>query len=166
MKFSQLFSTSLIFIFLISSTVFGQEFSTLKDAYEQAFLIGSAVNNSVISGSDERATEIVLNHFNTITAENVMADPQFQLEEFKKFLDPYSDGLPVKVQQELTDRYSELFEIFYRKRNKIDRVTFWGVHDGMSWKNNYPVPGRTNYPLLFDRDRNPKPAYDAVLKLP
>ena len=166
MKFSQLFSTSLIFIFLISSTVFGQEFSTLKDAYEQAFLIGSAVNNSVISGSDERATEIVLNHFNTITAENVMADPQFQLEEFKKFLDPYSDGLPVKVQQELTDRYSELFEIFYRKRNKIDRVTFWGVHDGMSWKNNYPVPGRTNYPLLFDRDQNPKPAYDAVLNIP
>ena len=166
MKFSQLFSTSLIFIFLISSTVFGQEFSTLKDAYEQAFLIGSAVNNSVISGSDERATEIVLNHFNTITAENVMADPQFQLEEFKKFLDPYSDGLPVKVQQELTDRYSELFEIFYRKRNKIDRVTFWGVHDGMSWKNNYPVPGRTNYPLLFDKDRNPKPAYDAVLNIP
>ena len=151
---------------MISSTVFGQEFSTLKDAYEQAFLIGSAVNNFVISGSDERATEIVLNHFNTITAENVMADPQFQLEEFKKFLDPYSDGLPVKVQQELTDRYSELFEIFYRKRNKIDRVTFWGVHDGMSWKNNYPVPGRTNYPLLFDKDRNPKPAYDAVLKLP
>lgn len=151
---------------MISSTVFGQEFSTLKDAYEQAFLIGSAVNNSVISGSDERATEIVLNHFNTITAENVMADPQFQLEEFKKFLDPYSDGLPVKVQQELTDRYSELFEIFYRKRNKIDRVTFWGVHDGMSWKNNYPVPGRTNYPLLFDRDQNPKPAYDAVLNIP
>ena len=96
----------------------------------------------------------------------VMADPQFQLEEFKTFLDPYARGLPDAVQQQLADRYAELFRIFYRKRDKIDRVTLWGVHDGMSWKNDYPVPGRTNYPLLFDRNRQSKPAFDAVLKVP
>ncbi len=33
------------------------------------------------------------------------------------------------------------FRYFLRKRDKIDRVTFWGLHDGMSWKNDYPVPG-------------------------
>jgi hypothetical protein len=38
--------------------------------------------------------------------------------------------------------------------------------DGASWKNGYPIPGRTNYPLLFDRDRRPKPAFDAVLAVP
>jgi len=97
---------------------------------------------------------------------SVMSHPQFQLEEFKEFLDPYADGLPADVQQQLADRYAELFRIFYAKRDKIARVTFWGVHDGMSWKNGYPVPGRTNYPLLFDRDKNPKPAFDAVLKVP
>lgn len=96
----------------------------------------------------------------------VMSDPQFQLEEFKAFLDPYPRQLPDTVQQQLADRYAELFEIFYRKRNKIDRVTLWGVHDGMSWKSDYPVPARTNYPLLFDRNRQPKPAFDAVLNLP
>jgi endo-1,4-beta-xylanase len=96
----------------------------------------------------------------------VMSDPQFQLEEFKAFLDPYRNGLPDDVQQRLADRYAELFRIFYRKRDKIDRVTLWGVHDGMSWKNGYPVPGRTNYPLLFSRDRKPKPAFDAVLRVP
>ncbi len=90
---------------------------------------------------------------------SVMRDAQFQLEEFKEFLDPYRDGLPDDIQKKLTDRYEELFRIFYRKRDKIDRVTFWGVHDGMSWKNGYPVPGRTNYPLLFDRDKQPKPAF-------
>jgi endo-1,4-beta-xylanase len=93
----------------------------------------------------------------------VMSDPQFQLEEFRTFLDPYRDGLPAEVQQQLARRYAELFRIFYRKRDKIDRVTLWGVHDGMSWKNGYPVPGRTNYPLLFSRDRKPKPAFNAVL---
>jgi endo-1,4-beta-xylanase len=96
----------------------------------------------------------------------VMKDKQFQLEEFKAFLDPYPDGLPDEVQKELTDRYAELFDIFYSKRDKIDRVTFWGAHDGLSWKNGYPVPGRTNYPLLFNRDKKGKPALEAVLDIP
>ncbi|HEX5056364.1 MAG TPA: endo-1,4-beta-xylanase [Gammaproteobacteria bacterium] len=95
-----------------------------------------------------------------------MNHEQFQLEEFEEYLDPYKDGLPREVQRRLAERYAELFRIFYRKRDKIDRVTLWGVHDGMSWKNGYPVPGRTNYPLLFDRDRQPKPALRAVLDVP
>ena len=95
-----------------------------------------------------------------------MADKQFQLEEFKKFLDPYPGGLPDSVQNLLTKRYEEFFKIFYAKKDKIDRVTFWGVHDGMSWKNGYPIPGRTNYPLLWNRNHQPKPALNAVLSVP
>lgn len=95
-----------------------------------------------------------------------MMHEQFELEEFEEFLDPYKDGLPKDVQQQLTDRYAELFDIFYRKRDKIDRVTLWGVHDDMSWKNGYPIPNRTNYTLLFDRNKQPKPALKAVLKVP
>jgi endo-1,4-beta-xylanase len=96
----------------------------------------------------------------------IMSDPQWQLEEFKTFLDPYKKGLPTEVEKQLTDRYAELFSIFYNKREKIDRVTVWGLHDGMSWKNDYPVPGRTNYPLLYRRDKTPKPALDAILNIP
>lgn len=96
----------------------------------------------------------------------MMNDPQWQLEEFEEFLDPYKKGLPADVETQLTNRYAELFAIFYKKRDKIDRVTVWGLHDGMSWKNGYPVPGRTNYPLLYYRDKTPKPAFDAVLKIP
>jgi len=95
-----------------------------------------------------------------------MMHPQFQLPEFKKFLDPYRDGLPADVQQQLTDRYAELFAIFHRKADKLDRVAVWGVADDMSWKNGYPIADRTNYPLLFDRKRQAKPALDAVLKVP
>jgi len=95
-----------------------------------------------------------------------MADKQFQLEEFTTFLDPYRQGLPENVQAELTRRYEELFSIFYKRRDKIARVTLWGINDGMSWKNGYPVPGRTNYPLLWDRQSQPKPALKAVLEVP
>jgi endo-1,4-beta-xylanase len=95
-----------------------------------------------------------------------MADKQFQLEEFKTFLDPYPKQLPDSMQTLLANRYAELFGIFYRKKDKIARVTFWGVHDGMSWKNDYPIPGRTNYPLLWNRDKTAKPALEAVLSVP
>ncbi|MBL7740809.1 MAG: endo-1,4-beta-xylanase [Chitinophagaceae bacterium] len=95
-----------------------------------------------------------------------MADKQFQLEEFKIFLDPYPKSFPDSMQTLLTKRYEELFSIFYKRRNKIARVTLWGIHDGMSWKNDYPIPGRTNYPLLWDRQRLAKPALTAVLAVP
>lgn len=96
----------------------------------------------------------------------ILQDPLFQLEEFETYLDPYKTGLPDDVQERLTDRYRELMQIFYYRRDKIDRVTFWGLHDGMSWKNGYPIPNRTNYPLLFNRDRTPKPAFHAILEIP
>ena len=95
-----------------------------------------------------------------------LQDPLYQLEEFETFLDPYKNGLPDDVERLLTNRYAELMRIFYDRRDKIDRVTIWGLHDGMSWKNDYPIPNRTNYPLLFYRDRTPKPAFDAVLNVP
>ncbi len=95
-----------------------------------------------------------------------MSDKQFQLEEFITFLDPYPNGLPDSMQTVLAKRYEELFKIFYMRKDKIDRVTLWGVHDGMSWKNDYPIPNRTNYPLLWDRQRQAKPALNNVLSVP
>lgn len=93
-----------------------------------------------------------------------MMEPQFQLEEFELFLDPYKNGLPESVEQDLANRYKDLFEIFVKNKDKIDRVTFWGVHDGMSWKNDYPVPNRTNYPLLYTRNFEPKLAKQSILE--
>jgi endo-1,4-beta-xylanase len=78
-------------------------------------------------------------------------------------LNPYANGLPDSVQQALARRYAELFRVFLKHRDVIDRVTFWGVTDGDSWLNDWPVRGRTSYPLLFDRAGQPKPAFDAVI---
>ncbi len=80
-----------------------------------------------------------------------------------KALNPYRKGLPDSVQQQLARRYADLFRVFLANRATVARVTFWDVTDGDSWLNNWPVKGRTNYPLLFDRQGKPKPAYDAVL---
>ena len=95
-----------------------------------------------------------------------MSEPQFQLEEWEEYLDPYKEGLPEDVARQLDARYEELFRIFYKHRDQIDRVTFWGLADSDSWKNGYPVPRRTNYPLLFNRDYSAKPCVEAILRIP
>ena len=63
----------------------------------------------------------------------------------------------------LSNRYEEIFKLFYKHRDKIERVTFWGLSDKYSWKNDWPAKGRTNYPLLFDRNLSPKKAYRSVV---
>jgi endo-1,4-beta-xylanase len=78
-------------------------------------------------------------------------------------LNPYANGIPDSLLQQQASDYANLFKLFLKHKDKITRVTFWGVNDGQSWLNGWPVPGRTNYPLLFDRAFNPKPAYHAVM---
>ncbi len=78
-------------------------------------------------------------------------------------LNPYANGLPDAVQQALAKRYADLFATYVKHRGTVTRVTFWGVTDADSWLNNWPVRGRTSYPLLFDREGKPKPAFDAVV---
>lgn len=80
-------------------------------------------------------------------------------------VDPFVNGLPPDVQKRLADQYGRLFALFYKHRDKIRRVTFWGLHDGRSWLNTWPC-SRTNHPLLWDRSLQPKPAFRAVLTLP
>jgi endo-1,4-beta-xylanase len=82
--------------------------------------------------------------------------------EERAAMDPYMGGLPVEVARKQADLYRQAFAMFLRHRKAIGRVTFWGSHDGGSWLNNFPIQGRTDYPLLFDRKGRPKPAFFAV----
>lgn len=77
--------------------------------------------------------------------------------------DPYKNGLPKEVEQKQAEQYVELFKLFDENRDIIVRVSFWNLHDGESWLNHFPWK-RTNYPLLFGRDRKPKPVFDAVFE--
>lgn len=84
---------------------------------------------------------------------------------YSEKLNPYVNGLPAEVEKQLAERYAEFFSIFLKHREIIRRVTFWGTGDGESWKNYFPVRGRTNYPLMFDRNYKRKACYDAVVAL-
>lgn len=93
------------------------------------------------------------------------ADVSAQTANSTSELNPYPAGLPDSVQATLSKGYESLFKLFLQYKDEVSRITFWGVHDGQSWLNHFPVRNRTNYPLLFDRNYQPKPAFYAVVKL-
>lgn len=79
--------------------------------------------------------------------------------------DPYSESIPDAVLKQQAERYREVFKLFLKYKANIERISFWGTTDGSSWRNNYPMKDRTDYPLLFDRSFNPKPAYHTLIAL-
>lgn len=75
---------------------------------------------------------------------------------FRKSLNPYTETLPDSVSQAWNARMKQFFNLFEKHADIVTRVTAWGVTDGDSWKNDFPMKGRHDYPLLFDRNYQPK----------
>jgi endo-1,4-beta-xylanase len=86
-------------------------------------------------------------------------------DEARAELNPYADGLRKDMQERLAKRYADLFAVFLKHKDVVQRVTFWGLSNRDSWLNNWPVRGRTSYPLLFDAHGRPTPAFDAVVAI-
>lgn len=84
---------------------------------------------------------------------------------YNKEINPYVNGLPKDVEEKWENRYADFFSLFLKHKDKIIRVTLWGVTDSQSWKNDFPVKGRTDYPLFFDRNCNAKPVVEKIIKL-
>ncbi len=63
------------------------------------------------------------------------------------------------------ERYGEIFEIFRRQAEKgnLSTVVMWGVGDMDSWLEHFPIRGRGDAGLLFDKQMQAKPAYYKIL---
>ncbi len=80
-------------------------------------------------------------------------------------MNPYPKKLTKEAAATFTQRYLDFFKLYYKYRHNIERVCTWGVGDGDSWLNDWPIKGRTNYGLLFDRKFQPKPVVKDIIKL-
>ncbi|MDR0700203.1 MAG: endo-1,4-beta-xylanase [Tannerella sp.] len=96
--------------------------------------------------------------------ENVGADVATNFEYLKE-LNPYAEGLPADVDSAWTQRYADMFSLLLKHSDAITRVTTWGITDGDSWLNDWPVRGRADYPLLFDRNYQAKPVVEKLIHL-
>jgi endo-1,4-beta-xylanase len=133
----------------------GMEYPAIEE-FEKSLLAFSALNVHIM------ITELDLTVLPNPRG-NVGADVS-QTAEYKQEMNPYPNGLPEEVDAAWTARYNEFFKLFLKHQDKITRVTLWGVSDGDSWKNNWPVFGRTDYALLFDRNHQAKPIVDLIIK--
>ncbi len=78
-------------------------------------------------------------------------------------MNPYADALPAHMSDAWNSRMGDFFKLFRKHQDIVSRVTVWGVADCNSWLNNWPVKGRTDYPLLFDRQHKPKPVVKNIV---
>ncbi len=84
--------------------------------------------------------------------------------EYEARMNPYADGFTEEALAEWNNACTDIFRLFLKHQDKISRVTTWGVTDNHSWKNNWPIRGRTDYPLLFDREYQPKPVVKTIIE--
>jgi endo-1,4-beta-xylanase len=67
-------------------------------------------------------------------------------------------GQVSEADKRLADAYAGIFRAFVKHRENVKMVTFWGANDAVSWR-------RFGTPLLFDGNNQPKPAFDAVIRV-
>ena len=121
----------------------------------------AAINDYVSAGVKVMVTELDLSALPSVR-HNVGANVS-DVETYRKEVNPYIEGLPAKISKEWNARMSDFFDLFLQNSDKILRVTLWGVADGDSWKNDFPMRGRTDYPLLFDRSHQAKPVVTSII---
>lgn len=83
--------------------------------------------------------------------------------KYDERLNPYRNGVPEEVQFEWNKRVRDFFNLYDKYSDVFDRLTVWGLTDASSWKNNFPIVGRTDYPVFIDRAGKLKPVvYDII----
>lgn len=113
----------------------------------------ASIKAFIEAGVDVQFTEVDMNATPTVNQGANVADT----EEYRAALNPYKDGLPDSVSVIWNERMGTFLSIVDKYASHVRRVTAWGVTDGDSWKNDWPIEGRTEYPLWFDRQGNMKP---------
>ncbi len=132
------------------------DFPTI-DAFEKSLVAFSKLGVNVM------VTEFEISVL-PFPSDNVTADISTSYE-YQQSINPYADGLPDSVSIAQQQRYLDFFKLFVKHSDVVSRVTLWGLSDRDSWKNDFPVKGRTDYPLLFDRNYEPKSIVNEILAI-
>ena len=85
--------------------------------------------------------------------------------KYSKEMDPYREVVPDSIQQKWNKRMLDMFGLFLKYSDVVDRVTVWGLNDAGTWLNGFPIRGRKDYPLLFDRNNKRKPIVNDMIKM-
>ncbi len=84
---------------------------------------------------------------------------------YRPEMDPYRNGLTKEKEAEVEKFWIEFYKMLLRHKKDILRVSFWCLNDANSWRNDFPIKGRTDYATLFDRNNQPKPFVRKLIDL-
>lgn len=98
-----------------------------------------------------------------ITELDISVYPKEHEARDRKSSDYDTSFSPTKEAKQM-EVYKMCFELFRKYKKSISSVTFWNISDRHSWLDDFPVRGRKDYPLLFDKNLQPKKAYWEVAK--
>ena len=84
---------------------------------------------------------------------------------YRPEMDPYIKGLSKEKTLELEQFWVDFYRMLISHHEDIIRVNFWCLNDANSWRNDFPINGRTDYATLFDRQSKPKPFVKKLIEL-
>ncbi|MBR0046342.1 MAG: endo-1,4-beta-xylanase [Bacteroidaceae bacterium] len=85
--------------------------------------------------------------------------------KYSEQMDPYKNGLPAEKQAQVDQFWVDFFSMLMQHKRDVLRVGFWCLNDANSWRNSFPIRGRTDYATLFDRQNQPKPTIQKLIDL-
>ena len=113
----------------------------------------ASIKAFIEAGVDVQFTEVDMSALPSVNFGANVSDT----EEYRAELNPYAEALPDSVSAVWNERMTTFLNIVDKYAKNVRRVTAWGVTDADSWKNDWPIKGRTDYPLWFDRKGQMKP---------
>lgn len=84
---------------------------------------------------------------------------------YRPEMDPYKEGLTKEQEAKIEQFWVDFYKMLIPHHKDILRVNFWCLNDGNSWRNDFPIKGRTDYATLFDRQNQIKPFVQALINL-
>lgn len=84
---------------------------------------------------------------------------------YRPEMDPYKDGLTKEQEEKVGQFWVDFYKMLIPHHKDILRVNFWCLNDADSWRNDFPIKGRTDYATLFDRQSQIKPFVQRLIDL-
>ena len=84
---------------------------------------------------------------------------------YRPEMDPYKEGLTKEQEAKIEQFWVDFYKMLIPHHKDILRVNFWCLNDADSWRNDFPIKGRTDYATLFDRQNQLKPFVQRLIEL-
>jgi len=110
--------------------------------------IQTAINKFKNAGYKVKISELDVSVYNDYATGSFVASPAVEFTS--------------ELEAKQAKRFADLFTVYRANQGEITSVTIWGVSDDQSWLNG-TVPGRADFPLLYNAQHQPKAARAAIV---